>query len=503
MELRHLTFVGRRSWVALVVLIALAMAAGCERDKVASVDRNRPPQTFVTLGPEHSANPEDPVDLYYRAHLFWRGEDTDGNVVGFRYAVDDTSDPSAWRFTSETDSVFRFDVAEIGAKEHLFLIRAVDDLGKQDPTPDTLRFESFTTASPVVDPACVSVVAQSPTLGTITGLASGDTVEVFSDITVCWCGRDDDRFVVGWETKFDSESAWRFHEVEDTCRSFSSLSPGAHIISIRAIDDAGARSTNVNRVRVQSNFDPKSVLDVASIEAILPRPWLGDTLQIGPGIAELDTLPLGATVSACWSSTDIDGPIVNYQFNLAGPNGQTFATCVDSDTIGPPSPQNPGVPTPFPLLSTDQGNGLPLFVKGIDIYENVEQRPDTAYMYVNFQPTVLFTGPSIVDVVWGAPVEFWFQGDDKDSDPALLRYAWKFSFPPGTITQPVTFANQDSLFVRQAFTPSQVGTHTLTIWSQDASGSVRQSEPSTITIRVSNPADAGYSPGPAAVKEPR
>ncbi|NNE44102.1 MAG: hypothetical protein HKN12_07825, partial [Gemmatimonadetes bacterium] len=366
---------GRSSWTALFTLVAFAMAAGCERDDPPAIDRNRPPETFVTLGPESSSNPNDPVDLYYRAHLFWRGEDVDGSVAGFRWAVDDTTDPSAWRFTTETDSIFRFEVAEIGAKEHLFLIRAVDNEGKQDASPDTLRFESFTTHAPVIDPNRVSVVAQSPTLGTITGLTSGDTVEVFSDIEVCWNGSDEDGFVVGWETKFDDEAMWRFHAIEDTCRTLTQLSPGLHILSIRAIDDAGAKSSSINRVRIQSNFDPVSMLDLSTFRAVLPRPWMGDSLIIGPGVAELDTLPLGATISTCWTSTDIDGPVVRYDLNLGGPNPNTTALCVDTDTTG----TNPatGMPAPERLRNTDAGSGLPFFVKGIDILDNVEQRPDT------------------------------------------------------------------------------------------------------------------------------
>lgn len=491
MELWRSDSDGRLAMAALVVLLALAVSAGCERDDTVAVDRNRPPETFVTLGPETSTDPRNPVDLYYRAHLYWRGEDRDGTVAGFRWAIDDTSQAGSWNWTTETDSVFRFRVADIGALEHLFLIRAVDNLGKQDPTPDTLRFESYTTANPVVDPNSIRISARSPTLGEIDGLSSGDTVEVFSDITVCWDGYDEDGFVVGWESKFDNETSWRFHEVDDRCRTETRLRPGQHIMSLRAIDDAGAKSTDIRRVRIQSNFDPVTVLDINSVTAILPRPWMGDTLQIGPGVAELDTLPLGATVSLCWSSSDLDGPVVRYQWNLAGIIGQTTATCVNTDTTGidPTS----GEVRPQPLPRSDNGSGLPFLVKGIDIYDNVEQRPDTLLLHVNHRPTVSFSGPPVQDVVTGVLASFPFTGDDLDSDPDLLHYQYLFSFQ-GTSRRDF---DGDSLAITYQFGPSEIGVHTLKIWAQDQSGTVRESLPDEITIRVSAP-----SPGQQTAARP-
>jgi hypothetical protein len=417
------------------------------------------------------------VDLYYRAHLFWRGEDADGTVQGFRWAIDDTSTAASWNWTTRTDSIFRFEVAEIGAQEHLFLIRAIDNLGKQDPSPDTLRFESFTTANPTIDTVFAS--AQSPQLGRIDGLRSGDTVEVFSDITVCWDGSDLDGEVVGWESKFDAEGQWRFHELDDRCRTETRLDPGSHIMSLRAIDDAGAKSSVVRRFRIQSNFDPVTDILEGTLFARLPRPWMGDTLEVGPGVTSSDTLPLGATLDLCWQSSDIDGPVVRYSYSLGGVIGQTEATCISTDTTG--TDPSTGAPIPEPLPRSDGGAGLPFLIKAIDIYENVEQRPDTLALSVNHRPFVEFTGPDLQVVPAGPPIQFEFTGRDADSDPATLAYRWRFSFEASS-TQPALV--YPDTFVTRAFTPSQVGDHTLTIWAQDASGNLRESLPDMITIRV-------------------
>jgi hypothetical protein len=442
-------------------------------------------------------DPDNPTLLYYRAHLFWRGEDSDGTVAGFRWAIDDTTDSEAWQWTTETDSIFRFEVAQIGAKEHLFLIRAVDNLGKQDATPDTVRFESYTVCAPIVH--SVTASAESPTLGHIEGLASGDTVEVFSDATVCWDGSDCDGFVVGWETRVDNEVTWRFHEVTDRCRTVTGLTNGQHVFNIRAIDDAGATSTETFRFLVKANFDPITEIDLTNFVAVRERPWLppGNDLVIGPVVAEADTLPLGATIRATWSSTDVDGPIISFDYSFGGTDiigtTDTLSTQglrafggVDTDTTGFDDATQ--MTAPEFLASTDRNPvGLEFSVKGRDVYLNVELRPRLYFFHVNFQPTVFFDLPSdtVTVVANSAPVQFPFVGADKDSDPSLLRYRWQFSFEPIS-TQPVDLP-ENALYVPAAFGPSREGVHSLQLWVQDESGTQRESAPDLLVVRIVSP----------------
>src|ERR1700752_4449172 len=111
------SFSHRHRWGAFVSAGGLVgvLAVGGERGETAAVDRNRPPETFITEGPVNSEDPDDPTDLFYRAHISWRGEDVDGRVVGFRYAIDDTTDPGAWGYPTQNDSVFRFQVGAVGS----------------------------------------------------------------------------------------------------------------------------------------------------------------------------------------------------------------------------------------------------------------------------------------------------------------------------------------------------------------------------------------------------
>ena len=209
---------------AAVLVLGGTLVFGCRRDESVAVDRNLPPETFITQGPDISSDPENPTDLFYKAHLYWRGEDRDGTIAGFRFAVDDTTDPGSWGFTARTDSVFRFQVNEVGSRQHLFLIRSVDNQGKQDATPDTLRFEAFTTCPPTVQ-FMTSKIAYSNVDGTFHGLARGDTVLVNSMVTFVWSGTDCDGEVVRWESVFGAEQPVH-HARADTSRTVGPLTSG-------------------------------------------------------------------------------------------------------------------------------------------------------------------------------------------------------------------------------------------------------------------------------------
>lgn len=494
MDLWRFETANRRRWTAFSALLAIALAAGCERDNTVKVDRNRPPETFITYGPEPVTNPQDPPDLFYRAHLYWRGEDTDGTIAGFRFAIDDTADPGAWKWTTKTDSVFRFPVAEIGSKEHLFLIRAVDNLGKQDASPDTARFESFTSANPVVrfvnDEICVTTQEGVTTCG----LDKGDTVRVFSDIKFVWTGSDADGEVVGWESKFDQELAWRVHARGDTTRTVQGCNPGPHTMSVRAIDDAGAKSTSPDRFRVQCNFDPKTTIDATRFRGSLVRTWknpvdtLVSVLSDGMGGGQ-DTMPLGCTVSMCWTSTDVDGPVTEYEWKidvLDGriPDSGMPQTCLDT------------APNRLTTSSLDNSPGFVVSVKGIDVYGAIENRPDTTRIHVNFRPEVRIlavdgvqvdtTAVDTVTVTSGGNHNFLLWANDKDGDPALLKYRWLFSFDP-PFTQPTELPNRT---ITQEFDPStetQTTPRTLIVEAQDAGGASRPSFRDTLAIFVVPP----------------
>jgi hypothetical protein len=462
----------RVRWGAFLsfALLGSLLAFGCERDDSVSFDRNRPPETFITQGPENSTVEDDPTDLFYRAHLFWRGEDLDGTVIGFRFAIDDTNDPGSWTFTSQTDSVFRFPVAEVGSQEHLFLIRAVDDLGKQDPTPDTLRFESFTTGPPNVHFTQIIVNDQE------FKYTGRDTVEVFSTITVCWTGSDPDGEIVGWESKFDTEPDYRFHARNDTCRTEGPLRAGRHTLVVRGIDDAGAKSTTVARATIQVNFDPVTTIDRSSIVSYLPRPWVSptDTLWVDFEEGVHDTVPGNGFLRFCWSSQDIDGPVADYFWAFAGQGERTTETCV------PPAGKPDSLLTPLPIALSSPG---PLTVRARDVYGQAETPTDTVRVLINFAARVDFTDPNPPDIPINLPHQFAFTSSDLDSDPDSLEYQWSFDNEP--LSDPVVL-DPAALYVEETFTASQIGFHQLVLRAVDPNPSVplNRSIPDTVVFNV-------------------
>ncbi len=117
----------RSLWAAL--WIASALSCSTKGD----FSENRPPETRFSI---------DKIDLSgddrlnSRVELSWFGTDIDGYVAGFEISTDSLN----WLFTEKNDSVFRFELPEGADTVDIDLwIRALDDAGAVDPTPDRLR----------------------------------------------------------------------------------------------------------------------------------------------------------------------------------------------------------------------------------------------------------------------------------------------------------------------------------------------------------------------------
>ncbi len=469
---------------AAFVVLGGSLIFGCERDDTIQVDRNLPPETFITDGPVASPDPENPTDLFYRARLFWRGEDRDGTVSGFRFAIDDTSDEAAWIFTTRTDSTFLFQSGEVGSKEHLFLIRAVDNLGKQDATPDTVRFEAFTVDGPRVQ-FINSKCCYTNTSGTGCGLAGGDTVLVNSSVTFTWTGSDVDGEVVEWQTIFGAQQPIH-HARNDTTRTIGPLTSGRHDFLVRAIDDAGAISTSGGLFTLYANFDPVCAIDSSAIRSELDITWLdGDpdvdsvhvTLHDLTSATPQDTIPYGASVSFCWECEDPDGPVTFHTWIAGFISGTTDGLCIDTDSLCAFDPDSGYVVCRSRVLQ-EEGTRVTLQVKGRDVYGRVPVRAPEIDLELNYAPKVTID-PVSGSIHASTPVRFTFSATDVDSDPARLRYRWWFDqeIPPGTF---VEFAGQP----QTEFRLFSVGNHDLFVQAIDQSSLERPSPVERLIFEV-------------------
>jgi hypothetical protein len=452
-----------------VLAAALLALASCNNETPSPVDDdpgpNRPPETSVFIA-ERSRAAGVPV------RFGWNGEDADGRVEGFEIALDDTSGAAAWRWTASGDSMVELSLGDDGsAHDHVFFVRAVDDDDAEDPSPAWIDYVA-STVSPTIE--LVSALADCPTLGA-KALVSGDTVEVFSDVTFAWTGWDADGEVAGWRSWVDDEPVVT-HGPEDTTRTIPGLLSGLHVFHAVAVDEFGVSSESLV-FQVHSNFAPVTVIDRSSVVARLSRPWRGDVLVVDDIESNhpdsLDVVPLGSTVSMCWASTDVDGPVVDYAYfftpQIQGRTGG--ATCASpSNVLG--------------VSSTLGSRGGVFLVRGIDIHGGREEPPDTLRLFVNFRPRVWWVTPDTA-VATGDLVRFEFDGDDEDSDPSLLEFNWNIDNRlPNVNRVPVPPGQR---FAEYFFEETDLGVRTVVVSSFDESGAHAPSKPDTLRVHVAPP----------------
>src|SRR5690349_5226608 len=226
--------------------VTVALFTSCAKTPLI-VDRNRPPHTFLVAAPLDStvAHPTATgVSYSYRVHLYWRGEDPDGYVVGFLWAFDDSS-AGHYHFTTKTDSIFDLTVNDttditggatiIGTSRfHTFFIKAVDNLGKPDPNLAVFNRTTFK-ASTI-----------QPHVQFIGGLPSGIGIDTLSDgqpFHVCWTGDDSDGVVIQYKVDVGSFTG---PLTTNTCQSFNDpsdpnsipLGSGVYTLTLTAVDNA-------------------------------------------------------------------------------------------------------------------------------------------------------------------------------------------------------------------------------------------------------------------------
>jgi hypothetical protein len=467
------------------------------------IDRNRAPETYITRGPDISPDPDRLTEYYYRAHLFWRGEDVDGTVEGFRFAIGDTSDPSAWSYTTRTDSVFRFPVDPLGSRTHTFYIRAVDELGKQDLSPDTLRFTAFTSHRPQVrllfDLTRVNgVIYPFVHQNEPRPLDGEDTVRLFSSVTFVWTGSDVDGEVAGWTSQFDTDLEPVWHDRFDTTRTVENLESGTYELFVNAFDDAGAKSELPAKAKMRANFDSKTTINPESMVAKLPRPWIGptDTLVIRPldaSGAAIDTIPSRAIVSASWTSVDPEGYMSHFLWSFGESQGINDFTDLDASTI---EVRNDSLNLDGTVGLTDTGEGLWFFVKGVDIFGNVEEKPPITVIHVNYPPTVSFENEDEGWLPTGETHDFRFTANDSDGpsspypDHPADGLIFTYNFPELDGEQAdstIGPLNPNLWKVSRAFDASATNppeVKRLVIQAFDESGTIRASAPDTVLFRV-------------------
>lgn len=436
---------GARVVVMLVGLAALL--AACAKDPV-RLDRNRPPSTFLVAAPPESGS------FSYRIHLYWRGEDADGFVAGFQWAWDDSS-VSSFRFTTKTDSIFELavnDSATIAggtsnqppgtSRPHTFFIRAVDNLGKPDPSLSMWnhRIIISTTVKPEVE---------------FTGsLPSGNGVDSLCDgapFQVCWSGTDPDGSVIGY--KFDV-GPYSSPIVVDSCVSFNdpgdpnsiALSSGIYTLTVQAVDNAYALSDpGASKFFFVVNRDPSAWFKDANGGRGNPVGYYIQPFLRGQPIAPVPqpfapgaTVPFRSTVFWKWGGEDnsCDTPSGINAFSLALSQGSRndgepyiigflgelapgvpFDTN-DPDVLGPLGFSN------LILDSLDAGIGMKMLVRSRDLSNRISGLPYSGEFFFNCNFKPRLTGFTVADhCTLGQKYKkfTWAAEDEEDGFPGLAE----------------------------------------------------------------------------------
>lgn len=131
--------------ISAVTIVAL-LHFGCDSGLTGDFVENQPPKTNLTV---ESINRGDDFRLPSQINISWWGNDSDGYVVGFEYAINDTSE-GAWKFTTKSDSTFILPISGGQVTDNvLFKVRAIDNLGAKDPIGARLVYPIINTVPEV------------------------------------------------------------------------------------------------------------------------------------------------------------------------------------------------------------------------------------------------------------------------------------------------------------------------------------------------------------------
>jgi hypothetical protein len=266
----------------LVLCLTFVCLHGCEQDEPIRPDRNRPPETILSVAPQIGDR------AFHKYLVRWAGLDRDGIVVAYRVATVSEDElyggrttpediveyliDLEWTTTDATESLFVFRADRPNSRSHSVYVVAVDNEGKEDPSPARTNFLAIDYQLP--EP----VIFFSNTLNTIphpVGVA-GDTLPAYNTLDPGtpiwlkfeWQGVDPDGEVVYWKYRLDSgpivtvgadttEAEFTYdpdHPAE------SDILIGFHEFRLWAVDDANAESSK-KMAKFIVNYDPDTVID--------------------------------------------------------------------------------------------------------------------------------------------------------------------------------------------------------------------------------------------------
>jgi hypothetical protein len=432
--------------------MTLALILPACRKEPEPLDRNRAPETHLTVAPPETTEAD------YRVHMYWHGTDHDGIVTRYMWYRSDTLmtlDPIAepdqeqldWNpeariddylrgtFTSRTDTVFVFTGYDIdtGAllNRQAFHIVGIDDGGKMDPSPARIQFFGRVRCLPEVEFWTVFDGIEQPYLP-----GNPDTISMFKPFEVKFRGSTCNGIVTGYQWVYegkvypdengDGVAEWYIPSSPDEIvkvelmngyQGEERLSDGDFYFKVIARDEAGALSrsdiiTGEGVCQVIINHDPDTeILRGECFFYSRANPGVEQKVTIDFTDSEPDTMPYNSRLTMHYRGWDDPRDIlednnpptpIRFQYQYKRWSGLANFTSL----WFPERAEDTNRFADEDSVTMRVGTFNYWFrVRSFDEHYRADGTPDTVYFYSNYAPEI----DSLVigyDAIPGGDVEF-------------------------------------------------------------------------------------------------
>lgn len=228
----------------LISIAIFGAVLTCSTEKSTTPNPNMPPDTHLYLRLGFTDRYLDYSQSYLGETvsmqiLHWYGDDSDGEVEGFEWSWDVKA---GWNYTTAFMDTFYVPI-RVAQDTFTFYIRAIDNMGLKDPTPDYMAFPIRNSPPEVSFP--IDFVQRY----------SREVYTCFSHFTIGWSGSDLDGDITitqyEWylaDSSFFPDStdidtmSWNYLDSLATSKVFDDLAPGSYRFFLRCRDVAGAYS---------------------------------------------------------------------------------------------------------------------------------------------------------------------------------------------------------------------------------------------------------------------
>lgn len=325
-------------------LVLLILIPACRREQE-PLDRNKPPETYLTSSPTETTATD------YRVHMYWHGGDNDGVVTRYIWYISDTlltldpeRNPDAeqrdWnpaeriadylkgKFTTQTDTVIIFkgydDIKLAMINRQAFHIASIDDGGRIDPTPARIQFFARVRGVPTVQFWVNYGGADIPY-----NPSALDTISMFAPFTIKFIGRTINNVITGYRWSYggkvlpdynnDGNPDWHVPASQDEVvatflpnRGADALPSGTFNFKVIARDEAGALSrsdiiSGVGVCRIVINHDPDTEILYGDCFYTPQSTGAPESLRVYFNDAIPDTLPYNSLLRMRYRGWDNAG----------------------------------------------------------------------------------------------------------------------------------------------------------------------------------------------------